>query len=67
MGPRLYFAPYSEWYKIEKEALKFANGRVLDVGCDAGRVEIYLQNEKKLDVLGIDDSSLAIRVSKLQD
>jgi len=29
---------------------------VLDVGCGADRVGIYLQNEKKLDVLGIDNS-----------
>jgi SAM-dependent methyltransferase len=52
--------------RIEKAAIKFAKGRVLDVGCGAGRVAIYLQNEKKLDVLGIDNSPLAIKVSKLR-
>jgi len=65
-GPKAYFAPYEEWHRIEKESLEFAKGRVLDVGCGAGRVAIYLQNEKKLDVLGIDNSPLAIKVSKLR-
>jgi len=65
-GPKLYFAPYSEWHRIEKAAIKYAKGRVLDVGCGAGRVAIYLQNEKKFDVLGIDNSPLAIKVSKLR-
>jgi SAM-dependent methyltransferase len=65
-GPKLYFASYDEWHRIEKRALKFAWGRVLDVGCGAGRVGIYLQNERKLDVIGIDNSPLAIKVSKLR-
>lgn len=63
-GPKVYFAPYEEWPNIEKEAVNYAEGRVLDVGCGAGRVGIYLQEEKKLDVVGIDNSPLAIKVSK---
>ena len=39
-------------------------GRVLDVGCGAGRVALYLQNERRLEVLGIDSSPLALRVAK---
>lgn len=38
-------------------------GRVLDVGCGAGRVAIHLQ-ERGRDVLGIDNSPLAVRVSR---
>lgn len=66
VGSKLYFAPYEKWHRIEKKAIRYAKGRVLDVGCGAGRVGIYLQNQKKLNVLGIDNSPLAIRVSKLR-
>lgn len=37
----------------------------MDIGCGAGRHSLYLQ-KKGLDVLGIDVSPLAIRVSKLR-
>jgi cyclopropane fatty-acyl-phospholipid synthase-like methyltransferase len=38
---------------------------VLDIGCGAGRHPLYLQ-EKKFEVLGIDNSPLAIQVCKLR-
>jgi SAM-dependent methyltransferase len=60
MGPRLYFAAYDEWMDVEKEALRCAAGRVLDVGCGAGRHALYLQ-EHGLEVVGIDSSPLAIK------
>lgn len=63
-APANYFAPFSKWPSIERQAIKYAKGRVLDVGCGAGRVSIYLQDEKGLDVLGIDNSPLAIKVSR---
>lgn len=62
-APANYFAPFKDWPAIEKRALRYAKGRVLDIGVGAGRVSIYLQ-DKKLDVLGIDISPLALRVSK---
>jgi SAM-dependent methyltransferase len=65
-GPKVYFSPYDEWRRIEKESLEYAKGRVLDVGCSAGRIALHLQNEKRLDVLGIDNSPLAVKVSKLR-
>ncbi len=65
-GPKFYFSPYEEWHRMEQESLEFANGKVLDVGCGAGRVAIHLQNEKKLEVLGIDNSRLALKVSRLR-
>jgi len=43
----------------------FVKGRVLDIGCGAGRHSIYLQN-KGFDVVGIDISSLAIKVCRLR-
>lgn len=50
-----YFTTYPEFWKIEKPALKFARGRVLDVGCGAGRIALYLQR-KGLRVTAIDNS-----------
>lgn len=60
-----YFEPYSRWPAIEQRAIKFAKGRVLDIGCGAGRHALYLQ-EKGLDVTGIDSSPGAIKVCRLR-
>lgn len=58
-----YFAEFKDWTEIQKQAIKYAHGRVLDVGAGAGRISLYLQN-KNLDVLAIDNSPLAIEVCK---
>ena len=60
-----YLSDYKDWPSLEKAAIKFARGRVLDVGCGAGRHALYLQ-KKGFKVLGIDNSPLAVRVSKLR-
>jgi SAM-dependent methyltransferase len=62
-GARYYFADYKDWYEREKKAIRYAKGRVLDVGCGAGRVSLYLQ-KKGYDVAGVDISPLAIQVCK---
>ncbi|HDQ59870.1 MAG TPA: class I SAM-dependent methyltransferase [Candidatus Woesearchaeota archaeon] len=62
-GPKNYFAEYNNWPSFQKEAIKFAKGRVLDIGCGAGRVGIYLK-QKGFDYLGIDNSPLAVEVCK---
>lgn len=64
-GPKLYFAKFKDWPKDERQGIKFAKGRVLDIGCGAGRHSLYLQN-KGFDVVGIDSSPLAIRICKLR-
>ena len=64
-GLELYFSNYNDWHPIEKKAIKFANGRTIDIGCGAGRHSLYLQ-KKGFDVLGIDSSPLAIEVCKLR-
>ena len=43
--------------------MRFVRGRVLDVGCGAGRVAVHLQ-ERGLDVVGIDVSPLAVEVAR---
>lgn len=65
MPAKGYFSTYEEWPQIERIAMELAKGRVLDVGCGAGRHSIYLQ-EKGLDVTGIDVSPLALKVCKLR-
>ena len=62
-GGNLYFSEYRDWQKIDKEAMKYVRGRVLDIGCGAGRHSLYLQG-KGFDVTGIDNSPLAIKVSR---
>lgn len=50
-----YLTTYPSFPLYEKRALKFARGRVLDVGCGAGRHSLYLQ-KKGLRVTAIDAS-----------
>lgn len=64
-NPGLYFSEYRQWSPLEKRAIKLVKGRVLDIGCGAGRHALYLQ-EKGFDVTGIDNSPGAIRVCKLR-
>ena len=58
----VYFNEYKDWPPLERKVLRFARGRVLDIGCGAGRHCLYLQ-EKGFEVTGIDNSPLAIEVS----
>src|SRR5437879_3207062 len=57
---KTYFSDFAEWSAQERTAIKFARGRVLDVGCGAGRASLYLQ-KKGLEVWAIDSSPLAIK------
>ena len=36
-GPAAYFTEYRDWLPHEKRAMQYARGRVLDIGCGAGR------------------------------
>ena len=62
-GPDFYFAPFRRWPKTQRSALRLVRGRVLDIGCGAGRVAIELQ-ERGHEVLGIDVSPLAVEVAR---
>jgi len=62
-GSKNYFSEYKNWREHEKKAVKFAKGRILDIGSGAGRISLYLQ-KKRFDVTGIDNSPLAIKVCK---
>ena len=59
-GGDMYFAePTGQQSRVAERAV----GRVLDVGCGAGRYALYLQ-ERGRDVVGIDVSPLAIEVCR---
>ena len=58
------FRSYAEMPPLEKKALQLCRGKILDVGCGAGSHALYLQNEKKMEVLAIDTSEGAIEVCK---
>jgi len=64
-GPEIYFRPYKDWYAHQKKAMKYVKGKVLDIGCGAGRHALYLQS-KGFDVIGIDQSPLALKVCRLR-
>lgn len=64
-GPKFYFSEFEDWPIHEKKAMEFVKGRVLDIGCGAGRHSLYLQR-RGFDVIGIDTSPLAIKVCRLR-
>lgn len=62
-GAPFYFAEFKDWPRHEQAAMKYVRGRVLDVGCGAGRCSLYLQKRGQ-PVVGIDASPLAIQTSR---
>jgi len=62
-GGEFYFADYEEWPEPDRRALDRVEGRVLDVGCGAGRAALALQ-ERGRDVTAIDVSPGAVAVAR---
>lgn len=59
---KYYFSEFDQWGEIEKRMPEFVSGRVLDVGCGAGRHSLHLQGLGH-EVIGIDASPLAVEVT----
>ena len=60
-----YFIGYEEWPRHERDAVLESRGRVLDVGCGAGRVALWLQGRGH-EVVAIDISPLALEISRVR-
>ena len=58
-----YTGTLLDWSESERLGIQHAKGRVLDIGCGAGRVSLFLQ-EQGFDVVGIDLASGAIEACK---
>jgi SAM-dependent methyltransferase len=64
MGPTAYFSDFPDWPAHQQAAMgRLIPGRTLDLGCGAGRLELYLQSQG-CEVTGIDNSPLAIEVCR---
>ena len=66
MSVAYLFRAFADMPSMEQKALSMAKGKILDVGCGAGSHSLYLQNEKKLDVISIDISKNAIEACNLR-
>lgn len=58
-----YFSSYDDWLASDQEAVERADGRVLDVGCGAGRHALYLQGQG-YEVVGLDVSPGPLAVAE---
>ena len=61
--PDYWLAPFRSWWPQERRAMRLVRGRVLDLGCGAGRVGLHLQSRGH-DVVGIDVSPLAVEIAR---
>jgi SAM-dependent methyltransferase len=64
-GHEFYLAPFRNWPSSERASLRYARGRVVDIGSGAGRVSLHLQ-ESGRDVVALDASPRAIRSARLR-
>jgi SAM-dependent methyltransferase len=62
-GPESYFLARDDWPERQQAAMEYVRGRVLDVGCGAGRHALYLQ-DRGHEVIGIDVSPTAVAVCR---
>jgi SAM-dependent methyltransferase len=64
-GHELYVAKFKDWNSSERRSMRYVRGRIIDVGCGAARVSLYLQ-QRGFDVVGLDASPLAVRSARLR-
>jgi SAM-dependent methyltransferase len=59
----VYFTPLEDWPELERQAFEEITGRVLDVGCGAGRHASVL-TDAGVGVIGLDSSPGAVAVAQ---
>jgi len=64
-GPEVYLSEFRDWPSAERSSVRYMRGRVVDVGCGAGRVALDLQR-RGMPVVGVDTSPLAVKAAKLR-
>src|SRR5512133_4324470 len=62
-GTALYLAPFRRWPPHHRAGMRYARGRVLDIGSGAGRVALHLQGRGQ-EVIAIDNSPGAIEACR---
>jgi SAM-dependent methyltransferase len=63
MAALSFLTAFDEWHPAERQVFDRVSGRVLDVGCGAGRHSLGAQS-RGLDVVAIDISPGAVEVSR---
>lgn len=61
-----YTEKFDLWSPIQKEASKHIVGKVLDIGCGGGKHSVHFQ-EQGLDITGMDNSPLALKICMERD
>ena len=64
-GPDVYLSGFKGWPTAERKSIRYIRGRVMDIGCGAGRVALELQ-KRGVDVVGLDASPLAAKAAKIR-
>lgn len=64
-GPDVYLSGFRGWPSAERKSIRYVRGRVLDVGCGAGRVALELQ-DRGIDVVGLESSPFAAKAARLR-
>jgi len=64
-GPDVYLSEFKVWPAAERKSIRYMRGRVMDVGCGAGRVALELQ-QRGVDVVGLDPSPLAVKAATIR-
>jgi SAM-dependent methyltransferase len=64
-GPDVYLSEFRGWPSAERKSLRYMRGRVMDIGCGAGRVARELQ-DRGVEVVGLEASPLAAKAAKIR-
>lgn len=62
--PISFYVDSKEFREIELRYLRYANGKVLDLGCGSGRVGLFLKDKNGCSVLGVDNSPSLVHICK---